>query len=90
MRFANDPHYLEFVARLRRARKTRGLTQAQLAFLLGKPQPYVSKVETCERRLDVIEAAQWCLQLSVRLEDLLPDDLRLAIEARVRPSGRSE
>ena len=32
-----------------------GLTQVQVAKKLGKPQSYVSKVESNERRIDVIE-----------------------------------
>lgn len=80
MRVAHDPRYLEFVARLRQARKARHLTQAELAARLAKPQAYVSKVETCERRIDLIETAEWCVHLHVRLDDLLPDELRHAIQ----------
>ncbi len=72
MRAAHNPRYLELVARLRRARKARGFTQSDLARLLAKPQSYVSKVETCERRLDLIEAVDWCAALGVRLDDVLP------------------
>ena len=35
-----------------------GLTQAQVAEKLGKPQSYVSKVESGERRIDPIELAR--------------------------------
>ena len=83
MRAVDHPYYLEFAARLRRARKARKLTQAQLAALLAKPQPYVSKVETCERRIDLIEVAEWCIHLQISLDDLLPEDLRQALEAGV-------
>lgn len=38
-----------------RARRAARLTQAQLASLLGRPQSFVSKYETGERRLDVVE-----------------------------------
>ncbi|MFT8680415.1 helix-turn-helix domain-containing protein [Gluconacetobacter sp.] len=37
------------------ARRDKGLTQATLAERLGKPQSYVAKYETGERRIDVIE-----------------------------------
>lgn len=80
MRAAHDPRYLEFVARIRSARKARHMTQAELARLLGKPQAFVSKVETCERRLDLIETAEWCIQLKIRLYDLIPGELEKSIE----------
>jgi transcriptional regulator with XRE-family HTH domain len=89
MRAAHDPRYLEFVARLRQARKARKLTQAELASLLVKPQSYVSKVETCERRLDLIEAVEWCVHLQVQLEDLLPENLRRGLESNAA-DGESE
>lgn len=37
------------------ARKAAGMTQAELAAKLRRPQSYVSKYERGERRLDVIE-----------------------------------
>jgi transcriptional regulator with XRE-family HTH domain len=37
------------------ARRKAGLTQAQVAERLGKPQSFVAKYEGGERRLDVIE-----------------------------------
>ena len=40
---------------LRKARQDAGLTQAELAARLGKPQSYVSKYEHGERRLDIVE-----------------------------------
>lgn len=36
-------------------RKSKGMTQAELARRLGKPQPFISYVERGERRIDVIE-----------------------------------
>jgi transcriptional regulator with XRE-family HTH domain len=69
---ANDPLYIEFIARLRKARKKQGIPQHAFGELIGKEQSFVSKVETCERRLDVIEAVKWCAALGIRLEDALP------------------
>ena len=70
------PHYIELIARLRQARKAKGLTQEELGELLGKPQAFISKVETCERRLDLLEAAEWCLALGIKLDDVLPPGLK--------------
>lgn len=47
--------YKELLAALTAARKEAGMTQAELAKKLKKPQSYVSKVENGERRLDVVE-----------------------------------
>ena len=40
---------------LKTHRKAAGLTQAHVASRLGKPQSFVSKYETGERRVDVVE-----------------------------------
>jgi len=44
-----------FRAILVEERKTRGLTQTEIARRLGKPPSYVAKYELGERRLDVLE-----------------------------------
>ncbi|KGJ11375.1 XRE family transcriptional regulator [Paracoccus versutus] len=40
-------------------RKEAGITQQELADRLNRPQSYVAKVETGERRLDVVEFIEW-------------------------------
>lgn len=47
--------YLAFRKRLRSARLGAGLSQAQTARRLGKPQSFISKCESGERRVDVVE-----------------------------------
>ena len=44
--------YSVFLGALVGARRDAGLTQAQLAGRLGKPQSFVSKTERFERRID--------------------------------------
>lgn len=80
MSSAHDPLYIEFVARLRNARKRQSLSQQQLGEKLGKDQTFISKVETCERRIDVIEAANWCAALGLHLEDILPSEINKKIQ----------
>lgn len=46
-------------------RRKRGLTQVEIATLLDKPQSFVSKYESGERRLDVIEFLEVCKALKV-------------------------
>jgi transcriptional regulator with XRE-family HTH domain len=55
----HDPEYQRMLRRLREAREAAGLTQAQVAAKLGKPQSYVSKVELGERRIDPVELARF-------------------------------
>ena len=54
-----DPKYRRFVERLKAARKAAGLTQAEVARRLGRPQSYVSKSESGERRVDVVELSEF-------------------------------
>jgi transcriptional regulator with XRE-family HTH domain len=49
------PTYARFRELLIEARQAAGLTQAELAARLQRPQSYVSKFERGERRLDVVE-----------------------------------
>lgn len=47
--------YKFVLSQLRNARMASGLTQKEVAKLIGKPQSYISKCESGERRLDVTE-----------------------------------
>jgi len=53
------------------ARKAKGLTQAELATALGKPQSFVAKYENGERRIDVVEFVDITAALGVPTADLL-------------------
>jgi transcriptional regulator with XRE-family HTH domain len=68
----SDPDYLELVAALRSRREEKGLTQQRLAGSLGRPQSFVAKYESCERRLDIIDVLRICRVLNLRLRDVLP------------------
>ena len=50
---------------LRAIRKESGLSQQELAARLDKPQSFVSKYESGERRLDILEILQICRTLEV-------------------------
>jgi transcriptional regulator with XRE-family HTH domain len=53
------------------ARKAKDMTQADVAAALGRPQSFVAKYETGERRLDVIEFVDIAAALGVSTVDLL-------------------
>jgi transcriptional regulator with XRE-family HTH domain len=51
--------YRAFLERLRQARRDAGLTQSDVARDLRRPQSFVSKCESGERRVDVVELQQF-------------------------------
>jgi len=55
-----SPEYDAFLALLRKARTEAGLTQTEAAERLGHPQSFVSKCESGERRVDVVELLLFC------------------------------
>jgi len=55
--YSKEHKYL--VERLKQARKDKGLDQKQVAVLLGVSQSYVSKVESGQRRIDVVQLKQF-------------------------------
>ena len=54
----HSPQHQKLRELLIAARKKAGLTQAEVAERLGRPQSFVAKYEGGERRLDVIEFIQ--------------------------------
>ena len=52
---AYGSRYREFLHLLRAARRRAGLTQIDVARALNRPQSFVAKCESGERRMDIIE-----------------------------------
>jgi len=67
------------------ARKATGLTQAELADALGKPQSFVAKYENGERRIDVVEFVDITSALGVSAADILSK-----IDPASKPSQRGK
>lgn len=65
-RSLHDDRYSALVDSLIAARHKAGLTQAELAARLGRPQSYVAKAETLQRRLDTIELVDLVAAIGVR------------------------
>ena len=53
--------YKEIIERLKKARIEAGLAQQEVADKLDKPQSYISKIESGERRLDVAEIKKFAV-----------------------------
>ena len=56
------------LALLRKIRPEAGLTQAQLAEHLNTDQTVISKIESGERRIDVLELREICKAIGISLE----------------------
>ncbi|MGD0474262.1 MAG: helix-turn-helix transcriptional regulator [Candidatus Velthaea sp.] len=65
--------YKRLIKRLVAARSVAGLTQAQVAQKLGRGQSYVSKYESGERRLDVVELIDIADVVAIDVIELLND-----------------
>lgn len=55
--YSKDHKYI--VERLKKARLDAGLGQVKTAKLLGKTQSYVSKVESGQRRIDIVQLKEF-------------------------------
>jgi transcriptional regulator with XRE-family HTH domain len=64
--------YRRFLVRLGEARRQAGLTQEEAAHRLGKPQSFLSKCESGERRLDFVEVLALAELYGVDINFFLP------------------
>ncbi len=63
--------YENFREALIDARLTNNRTQSEIAHRLGKPQSFVSKYESGERRLDIVEFMDICRALDINPHTIL-------------------
>ncbi|MBL8802952.1 MAG: helix-turn-helix transcriptional regulator [Planctomycetes bacterium] len=71
MTSVHSARYQQFLQRLRAARVESGLTQVEVARRLRKPQSFVSKCESGERRVDAIEFADMAKLYGKPMESLV-------------------
>jgi transcriptional regulator with XRE-family HTH domain len=75
-RRASRSHWPKLYEELRRnlvvAREAAGLTQREAAERLRRPQSFVAKSETGERRVDAIELLQFAAAYGIDVDALLP------------------
>ena len=72
--------YISLISDLKQARLDANLTQVELAERLNKPQPYIAKIEGCERRLDIAEFVDYAKALDAQPEDLFTQILQQSSE----------
>ena len=68
-----SPRYEALCKLLRKARRTAGLRQEQLAARLNRPQSFVSKYESGERRVDLVELDEICHALGITLSHFVKE-----------------
>ena len=69
----HQKRYHIMIALLRQKREASGITQIQLAEKLNVSQTVVSKIETCERRIDVIELIDICGAINTSYMDFFSE-----------------
>ena len=74
-----SPAYRRLREWLVEARHASGISQAQLAILLGRPQSFISKYERGERRLDFVEVLEIATALQVDARGLVGELQRQVI-----------
>ncbi|MFC0813553.1 helix-turn-helix domain-containing protein [Paracoccus panacisoli] len=80
-RSLRTPAHHALRALLKRHRVEAQLTQAQLAARMGRPQSFVAKIESGERRLDVVEFLEYSTALGSRATTII-DELECAPTSR--------
>lgn len=71
MKSIHNKAYQQLLSLLRSKRLDRGITQEELASRLGVGQGIVSKIETHERRIDLIELREICLALGISFPEFV-------------------
>ncbi len=74
MHSVHSDRYKQFLKRLKTARLAAALTQQQAAKALKLPQSFVSKCESGERRVDVVELERFAKLYKKSLSFFLPEE----------------
>jgi hypothetical protein len=68
---AFEQPYIDIIDRLIARRVELGMSQVELGQAFGEDQPFISRIERRQRRLDVWEFVRFCRILKVEPGDLL-------------------
>ncbi len=66
-----NPAYRSMVNSLRKSRLNRSLRQSDVARVMGTSRNWVSKIERCEVRLDILQFAALCTALDLDPAELI-------------------
>lgn len=67
------PENAVLLSLLKKYRKEAGLTQVECSKALGRPQSFMSDVESGTRRLDILQLRDLCSVLGIGLQDLIAE-----------------
>ena len=68
-----DEGYTTIIDALIARRHELNMTQAALGAAYGEDQSFISRIERCQRRVDVFEFLRLCVALEIRPEVVLKD-----------------
>ena len=63
--------YKKLIEEIKAARIAANLTQLEVASALGRHPPFISKIESGERRIDVIELSALCRLYNIKMSYIL-------------------
>lgn len=82
-KIANTKQYKTLLQQLYQLRISQGLKQQDIALKLKVPQSFISKIESGERRLDLIELRMICKCLNTDLVEFV-----IQLEKKLNESGK--
>lgn len=85
-----SPTYARFLVELRNTRLKAGLTQIDAAERLGRPQSFVCKCQSGERRVDVAEFIAFCYAFGVDPCDVIRQLIQSSGKPGVRKKPQSD
>lgn len=71
MRSIHNKRYKAIIAYIRGKREEAGITQKQMTKVMHLRQNIISKIETCERRIDLLELLQYCRGVNVSIKEIV-------------------
>lgn len=86
---AFEPGYVAIIERLIARRREIGMSQVELGALYGEDQPFISRVERFQRRIDVWEFAQFCQILKITPAAILDPVMRDEAKRRAEGNGKA-